>query len=153
MNGLIDALNNGPAVCCTPTIPRPANPGVVTTADALQLQANPNPFRDELSIRFTLPQAGPATLEVFNLRGQKVAELYNGEVTEGTHTLEFSGEAAVQFTLPKEPITLRLGYYYQKIESEDDVAPTWVDDDLGQGPRDWLNDESQGVTFGAEFRF
>ncbi|MCB0563558.1 MAG: hypothetical protein KDD01_04200 [Phaeodactylibacter sp.] len=54
---LIDALNAG-TVDCTPMIPRPANPGVVTTAVALQLQTNPNPFREEVSIRFSLPRPG-----------------------------------------------------------------------------------------------
>ncbi|MCO6488237.1 MAG: thrombospondin type 3 repeat-containing protein [Phaeodactylibacter sp.] len=91
VNGLIDALNNGTAVCCPPPVPRPANPGVATTAGTLQLQASPNPFRDEVSIRFSLPQAGPATLEVFNLSGQRVAALHAGYLDAGYQDFQWNG--------------------------------------------------------------
>ncbi|MCB9054184.1 MAG: T9SS type A sorting domain-containing protein [Lewinellaceae bacterium] len=88
---LIDAMNAGIVVCCTPSIPHPANPGVATTADALQLQANPNPFRDEVAIRFSLPQAGPATLELFNLNGQRVAALHSGYLDAGQQDFRWNG--------------------------------------------------------------
>ena len=91
INALIASLNAGIVVCCTPSIPHPANPGVATTADALQLQANPNPFRDEVAIRFSLPQAGPATLELFNLNGQRVAALHSGYLDAGQQDFRWNG--------------------------------------------------------------
>lgn len=65
----------------------------------------------------------------------------------------FSGEGALQFDVPGEHIALRLGYVYQRIESEDEIQPTWVDLSLGQESRDWREDRYHGATFGAVFRF
>ncbi len=92
LNGLIAALNNGVAVCC-PTRPAPpAAPGLAAgMPDACQLQAMPNPFQDELSVRFFLPQAGAATLEVFNLNGQRVAALHSGYLNAGSHGYSWNG--------------------------------------------------------------
>lgn len=91
LNQLIGALNSGDFVC-PPLRPVPPNgPGQIATADALQLQANSNPFRDEVAIRFSLPQAGPATLEVFNLNGQRVAALHSGYLDAGQQDFRWNG--------------------------------------------------------------
>jgi hypothetical protein len=63
------------------------------------------------------------------------------------------GEAALEFTIPGEPVALRLGYIYSRTESDEDVEPTWVDDSLGQTSRDWQEEEFQGVVLGAKFLF
>ena len=52
----------------------------------------PNPFNPMTTIKFSVPRAGNATLKVFNVRGQEVAVLHNGELTAGDHSLSFSGE-------------------------------------------------------------
>ncbi|MCB9287200.1 MAG: T9SS type A sorting domain-containing protein [Lewinellaceae bacterium] len=83
VNLLIDALNNGVVVCCTGANPRPVNPGEGATTEAQQLAVSPNPFRDQVSVRLNLTKAGPATLEVFNLNGRRVATLHSGYLDAG----------------------------------------------------------------------
>ncbi|HWP81486.1 MAG TPA: T9SS type A sorting domain-containing protein, partial [Bacteroidota bacterium] len=43
----------------------------------------PNPFNPSTSIEFTIPEDGFATLKVFNLLGQEVATLFEGEAVAG----------------------------------------------------------------------
>ncbi|MCB9267294.1 MAG: T9SS type A sorting domain-containing protein [Lewinellaceae bacterium] len=89
VNLLIDALNNGIVVCCMPRPAPPTGPGYVNAE--YQLQASPNPFREQVAIRFYLPDAGPATLEVFNLNGQRVAALHSGYLDAGYQDYSWNG--------------------------------------------------------------
>ncbi|AXJ02370.1 Por secretion system C-terminal sorting domain-containing protein [Cyclonatronum proteinivorum] len=57
------------------------------------LQNYPNPFNPTTTISFILPEAGEAQLEVFNLAGQRVATLVNGELPSGTHQVRFDASA------------------------------------------------------------
>jgi hypothetical protein len=50
------------------------------------LQNYPNPFNPSTTITFTVPARGHAVLKVFNMLGQEVATLFNGEATAGTYT-------------------------------------------------------------------
>jgi immune inhibitor A len=45
----------------------------------------PNPFNPETRIRFNLPKRSHAILTVYNVLGEKVDELANGELPAGTH--------------------------------------------------------------------
>jgi hypothetical protein len=54
--------------------------------DQLQLLQNyPNPFNTQTTISYSLPQAGPVTLSIYNIMGQKVAVLFDGEQQAGEH--------------------------------------------------------------------
>jgi len=56
------------------------------------LQQNyPNPFNPSTSISFSLPQSGFVNLSVYDVTGSKVAELINGNMQQGVHTVEFNG--------------------------------------------------------------
>ncbi len=48
----------------------------------------PNPFNPTTNIEFTVRDNGPATLKVYNIAGQVVAELFNGQAEAGKIYLE-----------------------------------------------------------------
>ena len=49
----------------------------------------PNPFNSTTTIRFTIPKTEYVLLKVFNVLGQEIATLANGEMTEGEHFVVF----------------------------------------------------------------
>ena len=54
----------------------------------LTLHANfPDPFADNTTIGYTLPEAMPIRLELYNMLGQRISVLMDGEQDAGTHTL------------------------------------------------------------------
>ncbi|MCB9297750.1 MAG: T9SS type A sorting domain-containing protein [Lewinellaceae bacterium] len=93
VQALIAALNAGVVVCCPASPIPPANPGqVVSLAEATpQLEASPNPFSEQASIRFYLPKAGPALLEIFNLSGQRVWAHDAGQLDAGSYEQLWDG--------------------------------------------------------------
>lgn len=54
-------------------------------------QNYPNPFNPTTKIEFTVPAKGNVKLIVYNMLGEKVAELINGDVAAGNHTVQFNG--------------------------------------------------------------
>lgn len=53
-------------------------------------QNYPNPFNPSTKITFTLKQAGVTKLAVFNVLGQKIADLVSGKLQAGYHEVEFN---------------------------------------------------------------
>ena len=52
----------------------------------------PNPFRDRAQLRFDVPRAGAAVLEVYDVNGRRVATLLSGErIAAGHHSVSWSG--------------------------------------------------------------
>jgi hypothetical protein len=50
----------------------------------LELAQNyPNPFNPSTRIEFTVPEGGRATLKIYDLLGQEVATLFDGETESG----------------------------------------------------------------------
>jgi hypothetical protein len=71
-----------------------ASGGEGAPPEAFRLEATyPNPFSRETTIRFTLPEAGAATLRVFDVLGREVARLVDGELEAGRHQVAFDGSA------------------------------------------------------------
>jgi len=55
-------------------------------------QNYPNPFNPCTVIEFSLPKQSNVKLEVFNILGEKVADLVNTELQAGVHKVDFNGE-------------------------------------------------------------
>ena len=56
------------------------------------LQNYPNPFNPTTTLQFTLPADASVMLNVYNLVGEKVAEVINEELAAGLHKIQFNGE-------------------------------------------------------------
>ena len=52
----------------------------------------PNPFNPETTISFTIPTSGNVTLDIFNVRGQKVKTLVKGHQDAGQHNVVWNGK-------------------------------------------------------------
>jgi len=64
----------------------------VVVPEVTALQGNfPNPFNPSTQIRFDLARAEHVTIEIFNIRGQRVKTLVNGEMEAGRHNIEWAG--------------------------------------------------------------
>jgi hypothetical protein len=67
-------------------------PDVAGIPAAFQVSAPyPNPFRDTSTLSFTLPEAGPVRVDVFDVSGRLVRALADGAMPRGAHALEWDG--------------------------------------------------------------
>ncbi|MDD4309975.1 MAG: T9SS type A sorting domain-containing protein [Candidatus Cloacimonetes bacterium] len=57
----------------------------------LLAQNYPNPFNPETTISFDMPKAAPATLAVYNVKGQLVKNLFNGTAAFGKNSVVWNG--------------------------------------------------------------
>jgi hypothetical protein len=53
--------------------------------------AYPNPFNPETEISFSIPEKAQVSLSIYNILGEKVKVLVNGEMSAGTHTISWKG--------------------------------------------------------------
>ena len=59
---------------------------------AFRLKQNyPNPFNPNTTIAYDLPDAGPVRLTIYNILGQKIAELVNKRQPAGSYTIDWNG--------------------------------------------------------------
>lgn len=70
-------------------------------------QNYPNPFNPTTIINFNIPVSGITSLIVYNVLGQKVAELVNEELDAGRHSVKFNGAS------------LSSGLYFYRLQSND----------------------------------
>ncbi|MBD3367234.1 MAG: T9SS type A sorting domain-containing protein [Candidatus Eisenbacteria bacterium] len=54
----------------------------------------PNPFNPRTPIAFDLPTRGEVRVVVYNVAGQRVATLHDGELDAGPHTIEWNGRTS-----------------------------------------------------------
>ncbi len=79
------------------------------TPSRLQLAQNrPNPFNPLTTLHFTLPQAGPTRLAVYDPRGQLVALLLQDILTAGEHTATWNGLDAMGHSVASGVYVVRL---------------------------------------------
>ena len=63
------------------------------------LENYPNPFNPITRIRFALPQAGSAKLDIYNAAGQWICTLVEGEVASGHHEVMWDARNASGFNV------------------------------------------------------
>ena len=73
-------------------------------------QNYPNPFNPTTQILFSLPSSERMTLTIYNLLGQKMAELVNGVMSAGSHVVTWNGRDSRGLQLPS-------GVYFYRLES------------------------------------
>ena len=56
------------------------------------LQNYPNPFNPTTTLQFTLPVDAGVILGVYNIVGEKVAEIINDELSAGSHSIKFNAD-------------------------------------------------------------
>lgn len=78
-------------------------------------QNYPNPFNPATTIRFGLPEESPVRLTVFNILGQKIAELVQDVRPAGYHTITWDGRN----TLGQKVAS---GIYLYRLETRDLVT-------------------------------
>jgi len=63
-----------------------------TVVPVLSLEQNyPNPFNPTTSIRYSIEETGPVSLDIYNIKGQLVKTLYHGNAEIGSHTAIWNG--------------------------------------------------------------
>jgi hypothetical protein len=78
-------------------------------------QNRPNPFNPATTIVFDLPQAGHATLRVYDLAGRLVTTLADRALAAGRHTLRWDGHDA-------HGTPVASGVYLYRLEAADFTA-------------------------------
>jgi flagellar hook capping protein FlgD len=68
----------------------------------------PNPFNPTTLIKYDLPEASTVTLSVFNILGEKVATLVDGEVAAGYQTVEWNAGNSSGVSVPSGIYLYRL---------------------------------------------
>jgi len=58
---------------------------------AYLMQNQPNPFNPRTAIRYSVPDAGKVRVEIFDVSGRLVRELFDGWVTAGEHEVTWNG--------------------------------------------------------------
>ena len=79
---------------------------VIAPKEFTLYQNYPNPFNPVTTIKFAIPVKTNLSLSVYNSLGERVAEIFKGEMEEGYHEMIFNAYG------------LSSGVYFYKIESE-----------------------------------
>jgi hypothetical protein len=78
-------------------------------------QNYPNPFNPVTTIRFDIPEESHVKIDVYNVMGQKVAELVDTYFQPGFYTVNWSGENMLGSALSS-------GMYFYRIQARDFTA-------------------------------
>ena len=77
-------------------------------------QNYPNPFNPTTQISFSLPTPGNVSLEVYNVLGQKVTTLVDGNMGAGNHVVEWDGKNSAG-------VGVSSGVYFYRIATDNFV--------------------------------
>ena len=83
----------------------------VTPVLTTSLEGNyPNPFNPSTTIRYSLKEAGPVSIEIYNIKGQLVRTLINEVKEAGNHTIVWNGR-------DKNNSSVSSGVYFYKMKA------------------------------------
>jgi hypothetical protein len=94
-----------------------------SSPDRYSLSQNyPNPFNPTTTIGFALPRDSRVTIRVYNLLGEEVSTVYEGDLAAGYGSVEWDGRSS-------SGTTLASGVYYYRIEavSTDGTGEAFID--------------------------
>ena len=87
------------------------DPNLIAPSAALE-QNYPNPFNPTTTIKYQIKNTGHVQIEVFNVKGQKVATLVNREQSAGDYQVVWNGQNDAKKSVPS-------GVYFYKMKSGD----------------------------------
>lgn len=79
------------------------------------LRTVPNPFNPSTRIEFATTKSGPVRLDVYDVRGRRVAELARRTMRPGTHSVIWDGQSL-------NGATCASGVYFVRLETEDGTS-------------------------------
>ena len=66
---------------------------IETIPDDFRLEQNyPNPFNSSTTIRFTLPVDASVTISIYNILGEKISQISNGNLGSGVNDILFNAD-------------------------------------------------------------
>jgi hypothetical protein len=97
-------------LCVDPCLDVTSVPGPEAEANLVNrlYQNSPNPFNPRTTIRFSLAQAAPAQLVIYDVNGRQVRTLADGPQTAGPHVLVWDGTDDAGHRVPS-------GIYWSKL--------------------------------------
>ena len=108
---VLDASSNKTALQIQAQVSSPTgvNESPVVVNEFVLEQNYPNPFNPSTTISFTLSTNQFVTLKVFNALGEEIRTLVNGNLTQGSHSINFNANG------------LSSGFYIYRLESSNQV--------------------------------
>jgi hypothetical protein len=88
----------------------------ITLPKNFELSQNyPNPFNPTTKINYSLPNDSRVTLEIFNIIGQRIAQIVNEQQSAGYYTVNFG----------KSSTSIASGIYIYKLTAIDNTGKTY----------------------------
>jgi hypothetical protein len=84
-------------------------------ADSEPLRIGPNPGRSPYTFSFTVPRAGDAQVDVFDVAGRRVATVLSGRVEAGAHRVVWDGRNT-------EGLGIADGVYFARVRTPEGVS-------------------------------
>jgi hypothetical protein len=82
---------------------------------SINVASYPNPFREETVIRFESKAQGRVSLEVYNINGQIINRLLDGQISAGVHEVRWDGSNS-------SGIRVAEGMYFYRLQAGNDIV-------------------------------
>ena len=82
------------------------------------IQNYPNPFNPNTKINFFIPEKNNIVINIYNIKGDKIKNLFNGDIETGYHSINWDGKNDNGNKLPSGVYFLKLNYDNKFITSK-----------------------------------